>query len=30
MILYLVLFKNYDIVGLIIVNVIGNFFRVVV
>ena len=30
MILYLLLFKNYDIVGLTIANVIGNFFRVVV
>ncbi|AGX42235.1 murein biosynthesis integral membrane protein MurJ [Clostridium saccharobutylicum] len=30
MILYLVLFKNYDIVGLTIANVIGNFFRVAV
>ncbi|MDR3597596.1 murein biosynthesis integral membrane protein MurJ [Clostridium sp.] len=30
MILYLLLFKNYDIVGLTIANVIGNFFRVAV
>jgi putative peptidoglycan lipid II flippase len=30
MILYLLLFKNYDILGLTIANVIGNFFRVVV
>lgn len=28
MIIYLLLFKNYDIVGLTIANVIGNFFRV--
>lgn len=28
MILYLLLFKNYDILGLTIANVIGNFFRV--
>jgi len=30
MILYLLLFKNYDIMGLTIANVIGNFFRIVV
>ena len=30
MILYLLLFRNYDIVGLTIANVIGNLFRVVV
>ncbi|BCZ48363.1 putative lipid II flippase MurJ [Clostridium gelidum] len=30
MIIYLLLFKNYDIVGLTIANVIGNFFRVAV
>ncbi len=30
MILYLLLFKNYDILGLTIANVIGNFFRVAV
>ena len=30
MILYLLLFRNYDIVGLTIANVIGNFFRVAV
>lgn len=30
MILYLLLFRNYDILGLTIANVIGNFFRVVV
>lgn len=30
MIIYLLLFRNYDIVGLTIANVIGNFFRVVV
>lgn len=30
MILYLLLFRNYDIMGLTIANVIGNFFRVVV
>lgn len=30
MITYLLVFKNYDIVGLTIANVIGNFFRVVV
>ena len=30
MIIYLLLFKNYDIIGLTIANVIGNFFRVAV
>jgi putative peptidoglycan lipid II flippase len=30
MIIYLLLFRNYDIVGLTIANVIGNFFRVAV
>ncbi|MBC2457713.1 murein biosynthesis integral membrane protein MurJ [Clostridium beijerinckii] len=30
MILYLLLFRNYDILGLTIANVIGNFFRVAV
>lgn len=30
MIIYLLLYKNHDIVGLTIANVIGNFFRVVV
>ncbi|SFC54180.1 murein biosynthesis integral membrane protein MurJ [Clostridium uliginosum] len=30
MILYLLFFKNYDIIGLTIANVIGNFFRVAV
>lgn len=30
MIVYLLLFKNYDIVGLTVANVIGNFFRVAI
>lgn len=30
MIIYLLLFRNYDIVGLTVANVIGNFFRVAV